>query len=93
MPKRAYCQCMPPTTSPYEVNGYAVRTIRHLLGIDAKDLADAAEVDQNYIRRIETGVRSRVSPKVFNGICRALALKDRRAILVNPHGSVEEGAA
>lgn len=85
---------MPPTNSPFEVNGYAVRVIRVLLGIDVKDLADSLDVDVSYVRRIELGTRSRLSGPVFNGLCRALALQDRRAILVNPHGTTtEEGAA
>lgn len=84
---------MPPTPSALEVNGYAVRVIRVLTGIDTKDLAEALDVDESYIRRIEVGIRSRLSPKVFNGLCRALSLQDRRAILANPHGTAEEGAA
>lgn len=85
---------MPPTTSPaIEVNGYAIRVIRVLTGIDIKDLAEAIEVDRSYITRIEIGSSSRVSPQVFAGLCRALSLQDRRAILANPHGTAEEGAA
>lgn len=84
---------MPPTPSALEVNGYAVRVIRVLTGIDTKDLAEALDVDESYIRRIELGIRTRLSPKVFNSLCRSLALQDRRAILANPHGTAEEGAA
>lgn len=85
---------MPPTTSPaIEVNGYAIRVIRMLLGIDMKDLADSLEVDRSYINRIELGHSTRVSGAVFNGLCRALTLQDRRAIMTNPHGTSEEGAA
>lgn len=86
--------CMPPTTSPaVEVNGYAVRVIRVLTGIDTKDLAAALDVDRSYIARIELGHNTRVSASVFSNLCRALSLQDRRAILANPHGTAEEGAA
>ncbi len=85
---------MPPTTSPaIEVNGYAIRVIRVLLGIDMKDLAEALEVDRSYVNRIELGTSTRVSGAVFNSQCRALALQDRRAIMVNPHGATETDAA
>ncbi len=85
---------MPPTTSPaIEVNGYAIRVIRVHLGIDMKDLAEALDVDRSYVNRIELGQSTRVSGAVFNSLCRALTLQDRRAIMANPHAGTEVGAA
>ncbi|PWK81648.1 DNA-binding Xre family transcriptional regulator [Lentzea atacamensis] len=85
---------MPPTTSPtIEVNGYALRVIRVLTGIDAGNFSAAVGVDRSYLNKLENGQKCRVSPSVFDALCRALSLKDRRALMADPHGSVEEGAA
>lgn len=79
---------MPPTrTTVIEVNGPAVREIRTRSGINTASLAEAIDVDRSYLSRLETGARRRVSPTVFTAILRALGIKDRRAILANPHSA------
>lgn len=95
MTRYDYVCCMPPSTSSpvVEVNGFAIRAIRVLTGIDAGPFSEAVGVDRSYINKLENGYNTRVSPSVFAALVRALAITDRRAILANPHGSAAEGAA
>jgi transcriptional regulator with XRE-family HTH domain len=85
---------MPPTTSPtIEVNGYTLRVIRVLTGIDALPFSEAIGVDRSYLNKLENGHKSRVSPGVFDAMCRTLAVQDKRALMANPHGLAEADAA
>lgn len=78
------------TTTPttVEVNGYVVRELRMRDGLSVQALADLVEVKRPYIAKIELGHSRRVSPKVFNALCAALTITDRRVLLANPHGLV-----
>lgn len=74
------------TPTTVEVNGYALREIRIRTGVDAGRCALAVGIDRSYLSRIETGARVRVSPSTLIGLLDVLGIKDRRAILANPHG-------
>lgn len=67
------------------INGPAVRQIRILLGIDLKDLAVQCGISRPYLCLIETGRRPTVSPPVFDALCSALKVQDRRALMADPH--------
>lgn len=86
---------MPPTKTPatIEVNGYTVRAIRVLMGLSSPTVATRAGIDRAYLRHIENGTRIRLGPEKFAGLCRALGIEDRRALLANPHGSASEAVA
>lgn len=75
-----------------EVNGFAFREIRVRSGIKTADCAILIGISRPYLAHIELGSRPRVSPQIFSGMLRALAITDRRAILANPHGSAAEAA-
>lgn len=74
-------------TATVEVNGYASRAIRVNAGLSVAQVARAAQLDGGYIRHLENGSRTRMSPEAFASLCRALALADRRALMANPHGT------
>jgi transcriptional regulator with XRE-family HTH domain len=74
------------TPTTYEVNGFALREVRMRSGIEVQELADLVGVQRPYIAKIELGHSQRVSPKVFNALLSALTIKDRRALLADPHG-------
>lgn len=74
-----------PTTTTYEVNGFALREIRMRSGLAVAELAAQAGVQRPYIAKIELGHSTRVSPKVFNALLAVLTIGDRRALLANPH--------
>lgn len=80
-------------TTSIEVNGFAIREIRIILGVDMDELAERVDVKRPYINKIELGHSPRVSPKVFASLMKALGLRDRRAILANPHLEDMAGAA
>lgn len=81
------------TPTTIEVNGYALRAIRKLSGVEVAELAERIGVQRPYVTKIEVGHSHRVSPKVFNAILAALAIEDRRALLANPHGIALEQAS
>lgn len=91
-----------PTT--VEINGYALRQIRLLMGLDAAPLADQIDslvraaggstgMTRAYLAKIELGHSQRVSPKVYAAILKALAITDRRVLLANPHANGTDLAA
>lgn len=67
------------------INGFALRAIRELSGVNQGTLATRAQCDRTHINHIEAGHYQRVSPELFTRIVRALALEDRRALMVDPH--------
>lgn len=75
-----------------EIHGPALRQIRLLSSVSVRDLAERIKKDRSYIAHLELGHKRRVSPEVFNDLVAALALPDRRAILVNPYGEQPEEA-
>lgn len=76
-----------------EINGFAMRTIRVLMGVGTQELAERCSavrpggVTDAYIRKIEIGVSQRVSGIMYRELLSALAIKDRRVLLANPHAS------
>ncbi len=72
-----------PTT--VDINGFALRKIRVLSGVEIQPLADQIGVTRSYLAKIELGHSVRVSPKVFNALLAALEIQDRRTLLANPH--------
>lgn len=82
------------TGTTVEINGYTVRHLRVREGLGVAELAEAVGVKRPYIAKIELGHSTRVSPRVFNEISRALAVKDRRVLMANPHAidALEESA-
>ncbi len=56
--------------------------------MEIQPLASQVEVTRSYLAKIELGHSVRVSPKVFLALLNALGIKDRRALLANPHGAL-----
>lgn len=87
---------MPPRTSTYVVNGFTVAELRKR---DPEqfptqgDLADAIGVTRSYVTNIENGRAVRIGPKVFVALVKALDVKDKRALLADPHSAEQQGAA
>lgn len=77
---------MTATPTTVEVNGFALREIRVRSGIDTAPCAATIGISRPYLAKIETGARVQVSPSVFHAMLAALQIRDRRAILANPHG-------
>lgn len=71
-------------TTKVAINGPAVRQIRKLLGIGLRDLAEQCCISRPYLCLIETGSRPNVSPQVFDALCSALRVTDRRALMAAP---------
>lgn len=84
---------MSTTPTTVEVNGYALRELRIRSGVGVMDLANQVGVKRPYIAKIELGHSRRVSPKVFNSLLEALSITDRRVLLANPHGVIDEAEA
>lgn len=76
-----------PTPTTIEVNGFALREIRVRSGLGVAELARAVDVQRPYIAKIELGHSVRVSPKVFAALLTVLTIKDRRALMANPHAA------
>lgn len=70
------------------INGPAVREMRKHVGITPARLAAEVDVSVEYIRKIELGHSRTVSPEVYDKLCYALRLRDRRILLADPHGSI-----
>lgn len=68
-----------------EVNGYAGRHIRNMLGIDADEVATKMGVTRDYIYKIELGYNRRLSLTKFRLWQNVLLVQDRRALMCNPH--------
>lgn len=82
---------MPPTTSSsntVEINGYALRWGRKLMGLTPAALADSIERDRTYIVKIENGAVTRVSTDTFTRLVVALKLEDSRALMSTPHADL-----
>lgn len=73
------------TPTTVEVNGYALRELRIRTGVEVAELAERVGVQRPYIAKIELGHSQRVSAEVYAAINKALAIKDYRALLANPH--------
>lgn len=78
------------TKPTVEINGFALRELRIRDGRSVQTLAAEVGVQRPYIVKIELGHSRRVSPKVFNALLAAFSISDRRALLANPHGTVDE---
>lgn len=76
---------MPKSEAPIEVNGFAYREIRERSGLAIADAATQVGISRPYLARIENGGRVRVSPPVLAAMLATLQIRDRRAILANPH--------
>ena len=81
---------MSTTPTTVEVNGYALRELRIRSGLGVMDLANQVGVKRPYIAKIELGHSRRVSPKVYTALLEALSITDRRVLLANPHGLIDE---
>lgn len=64
-------------------NGYAVRALRKLIGLNVSELAGRAGIRQPHMSLIEQGKRQ-PSDDVAMRIAIALGLDDLRAIVLNP---------
>lgn len=84
---------MSTTPTTVEVNGYALRELRIRSGLGVMDLANQVGVKRPYIAKIELGHSRRVSPKVYTALLEALSITDRRVLLANPHGLIDEAEA
>lgn len=75
------------TPTTVEINGYALRELRVRSNIGVQELADQIDRDRSYVAKIELGHNERVSPETFGAILKTLGVKDRRALLADPHGN------
>lgn len=78
------------TPTTIEVNGFAFREIRVRSGMDIAPTAAAIGISRPYLAHLELGQRVRVRPPVFLAMLRVLQIKDRRALLADPHGPAVE---
>lgn len=72
-------------SSTININGFALRWGRKLMGLTPAALAKAIDKDRTYIVKIETGAVTRVSLDVFDALVAALFIEDRRALMASPH--------
>ena len=75
--------------SAVSVNGPALRHIRMLTGLNARQLAAEVQVTPDYIRKIENGLSRQVGPALFVRLMTALRIDDRRVLLSDPWGESE----
>lgn len=68
-----------------EINGYAGRVIRELLGFKPAAVASRMNVQRQYISKIENGHTTRISTETFRLWQGALLVSDPRALMANPH--------
>lgn len=68
-----------PTTS-VPIRGARVRELRIEQGTSVGDFAGAVGISPSYLRGIELGHASQVSPAVYNAILKALKLRDRKLL-------------
>lgn len=68
------------------MNGPALRHIRTLTGLNARQLAVEVGVTPDYIRKIENGISKQVGPALFVRLMTALRIDDRRVLLADPWG-------
>lgn len=73
------------SSSTTDINGYALRWGRKLMGLTPQALAASIDKDRTYIVKIETGAVTRVSDQVFNALVEALHVEDRRTLMAWPH--------
>lgn len=81
---------MPPiaTSNTVEINGYALRWGRKLMGLGPQALADAIGRNRTYVVKMETGAVDRVSVDTFKALVKALGLEDSRALMALPRAEV-----
>ena len=71
-----------------EINGYAGRAIRELLGFKPTAVAKKMQVGLPYVSKMENGHTTRVSTVTFRRWQEALLVADPRALMANPHSQV-----
>jgi hypothetical protein len=76
-----------PDQSVVTIHGPALRFVRRGLGITPARLAAEVDVSTEYIRKLELGHSRTVGVDVFDRLCFALRLTDRRVLLTDPHGT------
>ncbi|GHB56071.1 hypothetical protein GCM10010331_49960 [Streptomyces xanthochromogenes] len=74
----------PPAT--FEVNGAAIRTIRMQAGLGVHQLAQVVGVDDSYLRKLETGARTRMRPERYTALRTALNATDTQLLRDPPRG-------
>lgn len=67
------------------VNGAAIRFVRRGLGITPARLAAEADISVGYVRQIELGHTRGVGRDVYDAICKALRVDDRRVLMAHPY--------
>ncbi len=65
-----------PNRTTVEVTGHAIRRIRKLSGLELRTVAQQAGISANYLSRIETGSRSRLSPARYAALRSAIGATD-----------------
>lgn len=71
----------PPTT--YTVNGPKVRELRMEAGLEVAELAEKAGISRRYLSHIENGTRTRMRPKRYQRLRKALGANEE-ALLAPP---------
>lgn len=75
------------------INGYALRVIRQRSGVTIETLAQQIGVGDEYISKIERGLKFRVSEVLYKRIIAVLVITDYRTLLANPHAEALVDAA
>ncbi|MGW7053061.1 helix-turn-helix domain-containing protein [Streptomyces sp. NPDC054887] len=64
------------TSTTFEVDGAAIRTKRMQAGLEAQQLADQIGCTASYLRKLETGTRTRMRPGKYVRLRAALKATD-----------------
>jgi len=68
-----------------EVNGFTIRELRQRLSNpDMLEFAERVGIERSYLTKLELGQRQ-PSHKVFNALCDALGVHDRRVLMAQPY--------
>lgn len=75
---------MEPAPTTFQVDGTAICTKRMNAGMDVQQLADKVGITANYLRKVERGVRPRMTPGPYQAL-RAALNADEDELLRAPH--------
>lgn len=64
----------------FEVSGEAIWAARMQAGIEVKELADAADVSDSYIRKLERGLRKHMKPGPYTRLRAALNASENQLL-------------
>lgn len=80
---------MAQTPTTFTVDGTAICTRRMNAGMDVQQLADMVGITDSYLRKLERGVRTRMSPGPYQALRAALNANETE-LLRTPHSNPPE---